>query len=280
MEKQNLEIKHENMENVKAFFIDLDGTLLDAKDKKGKLAISEENLNAIKKVQEEGKTVVVSTGRSFDAEGWLKQVNSPYAVLSNGAIVVVEDKIVRHLKLSVRQSLLIHEFAWKNGLSFKLNDQKIAYGAFKFLPRLFAKKHGFIPQDNFNFEMHKEHTKFVLFGKSKSKMAKLIKQLSKKIPDAAIVTSAGGYTIEVTHADATKGKGNQFIYEKYLKLPMEQTMHIGDTMNDSTTIGFVGKMVALKNSDRNLKVLTPYAGPHYKNAGVAKVINGKFTKNN
>lgn len=270
------QIDKKDKNNTLAYFIDLDGTLLDARDSKGKLAISERNLQAIKEAQAEGKNIVISTGRSFDSEQWLKQVNSKYAVLSNGAIILADTKVVRHLKLTVRQTLLIHEFAWKNGLSFKLDDQKIAYGVFKVIPRWFAKKHNFIPKDNFNFEMHKEYTKFVLFGKSKRNIAKLIKELSVRVPDAAIVTSSRGYTIEVTHKDATKGKGNQFIYEKYLKIPMEQTMHIGDTMNDSTTIGLVGKMVALKNSDKQLKVLTPYSGPHYKNGGVAKVLRGEF----
>lgn len=59
----------ENTQNeIKAYFIDLDGTLLDEKDINGRGAISKANLDAIHKAQKEGKTIVVSTGRGFDAK--------------------------------------------------------------------------------------------------------------------------------------------------------------------------------------------------------------------
>ena len=274
------EIKEEINQDAetKVYFIDLDGTLLDTKDIHGKHSISKRNLEAIAKVQSEGKTVVVSTGRAFDAQTWLKMVNSPYAVLSNGAIVVVEDKIVRHLKLTVRQALQIHEFAWKNRLAFKLNDQAIAYGVFSKFQKFITKKLNFIPMENYNFEMHKEYTKFVLWGRSRIVISKLAKSLQEKMPEASVVTSMGGYTIEITNKEATKGNANEWLAKHVLHVKKENTMHIGDTMNDSTAVGHVGKLVAMKNADLKLKALTPYRGPHYKNGGVAKVLEGQYIK--
>lgn len=109
-------------------------------------------------------------------------------------------------------------------------------------------------------------------------MNRLLEELKLILPNAMMVTSAHGFTIEVTHIDATKGKGNEFITQNYLKLPKENTMHIGDTMNDSTTVGHVGVLVALENADKKLKALTPYRGPKYKKGGVAKVLNGEYEK--
>lgn len=126
--------------------------------------------------------------------------------------------------------------------------------------------------------MHKEHTKFVLWGKTRKNMNKLLEELKLILPNATLVTSAHGFTIEITHIDATKGKGNEFIAKNYLKIPKENTMHIGDTMNDSTAVGHVGILVALDNAVKELKVLTPYRGPSYKKGGVAKVLNGEYKK--
>ncbi len=271
------EIKTTNSEvEIKAYFIDLDGTLLDTKNKNGTKAISQANLDALQEARKAGKAIIVSTGRALDAKRWLEQVNSPYAVLSNGAIIVVKDKVVRHLKLTIRDLLLIHEFAWKNNLAFKIDADPIAFGALTWFQKFIAKKCGFLPVNHYNFEMHKEHTKVVIWGKTKNKMAKLITKLQVILPNVAIVTSTHGYTIEVTHIDATKGKGDEFIATNYLNLSKDQTMHIGDTMNDSTAVGHVGKLVALANADKNLKALTQYRGPHYKNGGVAKVLKGEI----
>jgi len=52
-------------------------------------------------------------------------------------------------------------------------------------------------------------------------------------------------------------------------------LHIGDTMNDSTAIPYM-RFVAMKNSEKKLKSLTDYIGPDYKNAGVAKILNGEY----
>lgn len=49
--------------NIKLFFIDLDGTTLD--NKKGiNHVMSLENLKAIKEAKQDGKKIIVSTGRS------------------------------------------------------------------------------------------------------------------------------------------------------------------------------------------------------------------------
>lgn len=261
----------------KAYFIDLDGTLLDSRDNNGKKAISQVNLDAIAKAQKEGKTIVVSTGRALDAKDILAQVNSPYAVLSNGAIIVVKDKIVRHLKLSIRDMLVIYEYAWKNKLAFKVDIKPVAFGSITWLHRYIAKKIGFKPVEHYNYEMHVEHTKAVIWGKTKGKMIKHMEELKTLLPHLSIVTSTHGYTLEVTHGEATKGKGNEFVYTKYLHLTKEETMHIGDTMNDSTALNHVGKLVALANADKNLKAITKFRGPHYKKGGVAKVLEGQVT---
>lgn len=263
---------------IKIFFIDLDGTLLDIKGSHTH-NISEENIKAIKEAQKNGVHVVVSTGRSgSQAEKYLKLIDYKYAVTGNGSIILNGNKIVREIKMSLRQSLLIIDFAKKHGLVMKVDDSRVGYGAFKWIQSFITSKMNFNPVKHFNLEMHREYHKIVLWGKTKKKMKNLAELLSKEVEGISIVSSGNGWTLELSHESATKGSGNLYVAEKFFGITNKNEMaHIGDSMNDSTVVKDM-RLIAMKNSDKNLKALTKYIGPHYKRAGVAKVLKGNYKK--
>lgn len=265
--------------DIKLYFIDLDGTALDTKEDL-KLALSKENLGAIKAARSKGIEVIVSTGRmGKGAQRYLDVVGGAYSVQSNGALIKdAKGNTVRELKLSIRQVLLLHSIAAKYNLVFKLDDGLEGYGATTWFLRYITNKFHFNPVPGYFFEMHKERYKMVFWGKlSKSKMEKIRKEMLKVVPEIEAVTSAGGFTIEATAKGATKGEGNKFVANKLGVLP-ENTAHVGDSMNDSTTVGLMGQLIVMQNGDRKLKALSPYRGPSYKKAGLAKVLNGDYKK--
>lgn len=263
--------------NIKAFFIDLDGTLLDTK-RDGAHAISVDNLAALKVAKEHGIHTIISTGRSgLQAKRYLDMIDYDYAVTGNGSLILKGEKVIKDITMSLRQSLLITDYVKQHGLVMKIDDSRIGYGAFKWLPAKLTAKMGFQPVKHFNFEMHKEYHKIVVWGKSKTKMAKFADILRENIKDLSLVTSGNGWTLEISHKDATKGLGNAYIGELLGIKKKEEMAHIGDSMNDSTVVGKM-RLIAMKNSDKNLLKLTKFVGPSYKNGGVAKVLRGEYKK--
>ena len=264
--------------NVEVFFIDLDGTLLDAKAPSGKHIISEKNIDAIKEISKT-KEVVISTGRmGTSVEGFMKDTGVKYAVCANGALVIDnKGKVYKDDKLTVKQTLLLVDFAKKHKLTFKVDAIPEAFGARGFFSKKIAARSGFAPRDHYNLDVHKEYYKIVMWGKLRCQNGKIIEMLKKEIDGLSIVTSANGWTIEITNEKSTKGLGNMKV-AKMLKIEdKKKLLHIGDTMNDSTTISHM-RFVVMGNAKKELKNMTLFHGPSYKNGGVAEIINGNYIK--
>ena len=266
------------LNKVKIVFLDLDGTLLDEKNQNGH-SISKKNLEAIKEARKKGMHIVISTGRSgIQAEKYLKDINYNYAVTGNGAIILKGKNVIKQEMMSVKNTIQIMDFIKKNKLIIKVDDKREAYGCKSFIQRWMTKKINFNPINNFDLDLQKEYYKFVIWGKSKFQMKKMSRKLSSTIKDVSIVSSTGGWTLEVTNNKATKGKANLFVAKEYGITSKKEMLHIGDSMNDSTCIGKMN-VVALKNSTKDFYNMSPYHGPSYKNAGVSKVLNGNYTVN-
>ena len=264
-------------DDIKVFFIDLDGTTLDTK--KGiKHWVSDENLRAINEKKQEHKKVIISTGRMGKAvEDYVKLIRPSYTVASNGAVIYDRDmNILREQKLSIQQVLKIFAIIQKHKLMFKLDGNSIAYGVKKAFWRKAIKQWGFSANSTYNFPMHETRYKFVMWGKfSKSKIQKIMEEIRENVADVSVVSSGGGFNIEVTHKDATKGIGNKWVLDE-LEYKKEQAIHIGDTMNDSTTVDYVERLVVMANGSKKLKEVSNWRGPNYKNGGLAKVLRGEY----
>lgn len=260
-----------DLKNIKVFFVDLDGTLIDERREQ----ISPTNLQAIHNLQKNG-IVILSTGRMGKSLfKYMKLTKVPYAVAANGAQIIDRNgNILRSKTLNDKTIQYILAFAKKNKLTFKVNDEKKAYGARSLLSRLVCKilHYKIVKNTDNNF---RGLYKIVLWGKSRFKIKHLINSLKKSNLDTSIVSSEHGFTIEITNCEATKGLGNQFVWKNLLEIHnIQETAHIGDSMNDSTVIGFVGTFIAMKNAPKQLIKLADYLGPHYRRGGFAKMING------
>ena len=265
--------------NIEIFFIDLDGTTLDIK-KDNKRWISDENLSAIKEVQAQGKHVVISTGRMAGLEEFMEATNTQYIIGGNGAMIKNnKGKFLKEIKMSTRQTLLLLDIVKKHNLVIIPDATGIAYGVKTKLQRYIAKKLHSIANSGYTFELHKQYYKFGLVGKTKAKLEKIMDEINTIVPDVAVVTSSGGWSIEVTHKDATKGAANEYVANKYFNITDKSKMaHIGDTMNDSTAVDHMGQFIVMKNAEKQLKDMSPYRGPHYKRAGLAKILRGNYKK--
>ena len=126
--------------NIKVFFIDLDGTLLDTK-KDGYHAISEENINEIKNSKDNGVHIVISTGRSGgQAVRYLDMVRSEYSVTGNGSIILKGNKVIKETFMNVRQVIMIRDIVSNEGVTIKLDDSRDAHGAKTTFQKYISKK--------------------------------------------------------------------------------------------------------------------------------------------
>ena len=265
--------------NIKAYFFDLDGTLLDLPISRRVYKISEENINAIKKAKKDKKEIIISTGRMGPfVQNLIKKLNLDYAVTANGAIVI--DNKGNHIKddpLTIKQFLLLLDIIKQKKVCMKMDLDLIGYGVNSWFTKKMTEKFGLIPKNNYDCEMHIQRHKVIIWGKSKWKLLSIKDYILKQVPDISVVTAAHGWTLEITHINSTKGLGNLFIANK-LGLKKNEIIHVGDTMNDSTTVKYM-KLIAMKNASKKLKYIAHFIGPNWKNGGISKILNGEFIKN-
>ena len=261
------------IKKAKLIFIDLDGTLID----KGK-GVSQQNYDAIIKQIKAGKKIVVSTGRlDGSPEEIMKRAGLDCVIKGNGSLIVDrKGKILHELSIDKSQTKKIIQKAQQHGLIMRVDRYREFYGVTSKIKKHFVKKHNFIPLTHWNIVQDNPIHKILLSGKLKSGMSKALKDFREVFNGKlSITTSFGGMTIELTHIDATKGKAEEIVSKIYKITKREERIHIGDSMNDASTAG-VCQLIALKHAPQRLKDVSDAIGPHYKDGGVAKILNEEF----
>ncbi|AAT27627.1 Cof-type HAD-IIB family hydrolase [[Mycoplasma] mobile] len=266
--------------DIKGYFIDLDGTLLD----KSRHKLSDFNsvvLNQVNKTT----PIIISTGRGESRLIYqlMEKHNLKYAICQNGALII-DRNANKLLNLTIERNTVhkIIEIAKKNKVFFLINSRGNFYGPKKSIFRFFADKFSTLsakPYENFNFNVNIEVNKILLIAPIKSKLNEFWDQIKSLGLNVTITTTANGWAIEITDIKASKGLASIFV-SKLLGIDPQKTVHIGDSMNDSTTLGKVGALIALEDGSNSLKEIATHIGPKYKNGGVAKILNGEFKKNN
>ena len=275
LEKQTLTISNNDQQFViKAYFIDLDGTTLDGYRKR----ISKKNIQAIK-AKNEFYPVIISTGRAFNnqVKTIIKQLGLSYAICLNGAYVIDNNQqVLANIALENQQVDQVLNIIKKEKIAFTINGIFEVFNDVKwaFFLRWFVFKK-FKKISKFNINNYQSIQKITLVGKTRKKMQKVYQILKQEINDVSIKTSGHDYIIEITNQLATKGQGAQLV-SKLLNLNVQETIHIGDSENDATTLDYVGALVAMENSSKKLLAVATHRGPSYRHGGLAKVLSGNF----
>ena len=282
MKRANIKISVTNKENIKTkdfdvqcFFIDLDGTSLDGK----RHSISQANIKKIKEINKK-TPIVISTGRSFSEKikDLMKLLEIKYAICQNGAIIV-NDKFEVLQDISIEKSMIkiIKDIAIKYRLWLIPNSKYIVHSSNWYMkPLFFFKKKHYFKMDDFNITNN--YNKIVLSGCFRKKLFRIYLELKKTCPNLSIKTSGNDWIIEITDSKATKGIASLAV-AKMLNVEASKSVHIGDSMNDTTTLNHLGALIAMENSSKHLLDVATHIGPNYKKGGLAKVLNGEFSEN-
>lgn len=273
------------MNAVKLIALDLDGTLFNSQSQ-----ISAHNIDTIKKANEAGATVVISTGRPYSGLPFeqLKGSGIRFAITTNGSAIyeiesgkcLFEEAMDEDIILPILDFLLtkdIHMDAFIGGKGYT-PVQCVAAGQKLANPP--ALKHYILNTrvrvDNLPLFIHENQLKvqkMTLNFYPEGDVFKDREEVRKYLEsNPAVTTVSGGYNnLEFTRADVNKGFGLQKMAQ-LLDIPVAQTMAVGDTENDLAIIRAAGVGVAMGNATAAVKSAADYITTSNDEDGVATAI--------
>ncbi|GGB93774.1 HAD family hydrolase [Staphylococcus nepalensis] len=260
------------MDNVKAIFLDMDGTILH-KDNR----VDSETAEIIQTLRDCGYKVFLATGRAHDEIGYL--VPKGFAVdgiiSSNGTFGVVQNEIIFKHSLS---------FETVNEIVKRAKEQEIYYEVFPFgrdriilnedkawAEALFAQP---TPPGNVGYSEwtsrrasivekvdwestipHTSFSKIYLFSPEYDKITQFRNQLMEDQSSLQIsVSNSSRFNAETMAFGIDKGTGIKEMIDHF-DIKQEETLVIGDSDNDRAMFAFGNYTVAMKNARPEIQVL-------------------------
>ena len=279
---------------MKCIVSDMDGTLLNENQK-----ISEENRKALEAVREMGGQVIIATGRSYkEARLALDEANINCPIISMNGAAVYDQKgdLISSQPIALEELESTITFLEEAGLYFELYTN---HGVFSKNPehavdslvdivlsanpehdreevrrRALARiEYGFL------FETHDYHAlikeedmhvfKILVFSIHQDELSTAAEALAKF--DGLTITSSGKGNIEINNRGISKGNALEALLANY-HIPLEETIAIGDNLNDVSMFEKAGLSIAMGNAAEEIKQICKDTTLSNKEDGVAHVI--------
>lgn len=266
--------------DIRLIAMDLDGTTL----QKNRRTFSPRLLTALEKAYDRGIAIVPVTGRQFGLLPpvlWERHPWTNLAVLCNGGQIrklitgetrfglEIDQGALKALVELAAQFDLPLEFSMdsKLYLTRKSLDQQLPWETLTFHREEILAKHGRIVA-----------SLDTMCGPGIEKVnllcipPELRQEVAARLENIAVsAVWASSSSMEITHPDATKGKGLQRICE-ILHIPMNAVMALGDSGNDITMLRQAGLGVAMGNAPDFVKAAADVCTARYDEDGAAIAI--------
>ena len=268
--------------NHKLIFIDIDGTLFDHK----KDDIPESAKEAILNAKSKGHKIFLSTGRPYaDIDQEILNLPLDGMIISCGAVVYVENKLIYCTTYPQKELISLIQFMLDNNIGFSLDGihkNHLTEEAFNCLSGLILKnnedselsrammaKNNCFPFEEMKKEDLKKVVKISIFTKNKEACEKLFQ----KIPDSLTGFMYKNnhlrlYNGEISIKGITKGTGLQKI-TSYLNKAIEDTVVIGDSLNDLDILQAAGLSICMGNGADECKKVADFTTKHISDDGLA-----------
>lgn len=261
------------MDNVKAIFLDMDGTILQENNR-----VSDKTTETIKQLRQNGYKVFIATGRSFDEIEHLTPENFEIdgVISSNGTRGDAEGVTIFEHSLTYEAVTEIVEIA---------KAQHIYYEVFPFSGKRMILKEdrewieatcaGDTPPNNvgiseWNSRKHAlngnvnwvdtlpqmQFSKIYMFTPDLEKITKFREHLIDEQKQLEItVSNSSRFNAETMAEGIDKGTGIKEMIEHF-NIPQSDTLVIGDSDNDRSMFAFGHYTVAMKNARPEIQALT------------------------
>ncbi|QJX79953.1 Cof-type HAD-IIB family hydrolase [Priestia megaterium] len=280
---------------MKLICLDMDGTTLSSTNE-----ISKENIEAIRKAQEEGHIVMVLSGRapeSINATLEKYDLNCPIGG-SNGTAVFADGNLLELTSLTKEQNKAAVSELDKEFVPYKIYTNKGIYVPQDWENRLNkVLSSGKIPSEYYKNENFERMTKipdeaegiqffdsvqtliednditiqkFFILSLDPNQKDRLQVYLQ-EIEDTYITTSSP-FNLEVMNIKGNKGNGLKVMAE-YFGIPLEDTVAIGDQFNDIPMFKVAGLAIAMGNAEQEVKELSDVVTLTNDEHGVAFAID-------
>lgn len=254
--------------------IDLDGTLIDHN-----LTVSPRVKQAIAAAQAQGVTVTLASGRMFAAMVTYAQelnITVPLICYQGGLVRhPVTEETTFHLPVPPELAREVVALARTRGIQVNAFADDRLYvetltpeaEVYKRIARVEAT----VVPDLAEFLQDNPSTKLVLVNLDEDKTDRLVEELTAHFGNRLGITKSHAYYTEAIHAEVSKGRALTQLASA-LDIPLEETMGIGDNLNDLSLVETAGFGVAMADGDPRVKAAADFVTTSYAEDGVAVAI--------
>ncbi|PIS41705.1 MAG: hypothetical protein COT25_01635 [Candidatus Kerfeldbacteria bacterium CG08_land_8_20_14_0_20_42_7] len=267
---------------IKFIVVDLDDTLIGMD-----LRVSSRNKKAIRRALKKGIQVTIATGRTFQtAEPFVQKLGIRLPVICyNGALVRNTHKV--HIEKMLPEYFVpeLVAFAKRNHvqIAFYVSHHSVIF--FNRPLDAFAKEYldnieqvSEITLVNFSsFSLPRTPIKAMMISTDK-KTRVLARKARAKWGDKMYITITRPNLLEFLNPEINKGTAVAYL-AKQIKVPLSQTMAIGDGMNDIPMLQKVRYSVAVKNAPAIVEKEARYVVSSWEKDGVAEAIEWAMRHN-
>jgi Cof subfamily protein (haloacid dehalogenase superfamily) len=274
-----LETEREKPMPYRLIAMDLDDTLLT-----DDLTVSEATRHAMTKAIAKGAHLTIATGRMFDsAQKIARQVGLNVPIITyQGSLIknLMDEEVLYERSVPVDVANQLYEYCLAHGLHLQSyiadklyvseeNDKIRAYAKQSNIPYT-------IQQDFKQVINHERQTKLLIIDEP-ARLDALLPELRELFGSKVHLTKSKPNYLEFMHPEGTKGHALRFLAAFY-GIPMEETIAMGDAMNDHEMVAAAGLGVAMANAVPALKEIADFVTLSNNDDGVKHVLE-KFVLN-
>lgn len=245
-------------------FLDIDGTLTEP----GSNEPPESALQAIARAREEGHYIFLCTGRNYDMLRPLLQYDFDGVIASSGGYIEYQNRVIYDCPMTEEQRRTVMDVLKKNGVfrTVECRDGSYTDEGFKEFLRNHAGEGGNSEllrwreqiEKVLNIRPMKEYNgqavyKIVIMSPSWKQLLEPRKVLTYDFAFCIQEEHMGGFLNgEVVNRKFDKGKAVQRVCD-YLHVPVQDSVAIGDSMNDREMMQAAGLSICMENGSGKLK---------------------------
>ena len=255
-------------QNIKIIFVDIDWTILS--HYKGKHVFDKASIRALKNAQKRGVKVCICTARAYHSvvyTGLLKIFKPDGLIISNGGLVMIDDKIIKEINFTEKNYQKMIDVANELGLTMQITE---AYGAFftrepnEYVDHVFAIYQEAYPKvEDYK---NRKGINAVVFCTSDYD-----EKLIAKLPKEMHVFRYYDYAVEIIEEEHIKGEGIKDVL-KYYNISADNVLTIGDDVQDISMFELSKYSACMGNGKEEVKPYATYITAPIEKHGVKKAL--------